>query len=90
MSPQFPRPSVRSSHKIKGSNLQPGDSARSSDPAPSNPAGKSKGGSTAGPQGTDPKQKPTNDRLAVARSPAFSLSINQALLQAGAPATHCP
>lgn len=33
MSPQFPRPSIRLSHKIKGSNPQPEESTQSSDPA---------------------------------------------------------
>ena len=39
-------------------------------------------GGTAGPQGTHAKEMPANDRLAVATSPASSLSQNQAPLQA--------
>lgn len=88
MSPQFPRPSIRLYHKSKGSNPQPGECTQRSDPAylqlcPSPlllPAGEV---GTAGPQETYPKERLTNDRLAVARSPASSLSLNQVPLQTG-------
>lgn len=76
MSPQFPRPTIRPSHKIKGSNPQPGESIQTSDPAHLQSCWQEVGRGTAGPQGPYPKDTPTNDMLAMARSPASFLGLN--------------
>lgn len=90
MSTQFPRPSIRPSHEIKGSNLNQESPPKAVSLPTSSPASKSRGGGHSWAMGTYPKETPINDRLAVNRSSASSLGLNQTLFQRVAPTKYCP
>lgn len=90
MSTQFPRPSIRPSHEIKGSNLNQESPPKAESLPTSSPASKSRGGGHSWAMGTYPKETPINDRLTVDGSSASSLGLNQTLFQRAAPTKYCP